>query len=262
MDDQLASATNREVFLGPTLTVDRCSGWGINIEANGVAFLEATGPWISGCGTPATGEGGIRVAPSAAIAARWSNLRVNRCYYDGIQISDGAHVFSGGYIQNCGHLDGDSAAGAHGILLAAISQVVIAGMEIFGNGNSTRGYGIYIEPSVNNYNIQSNAFFSNGQNAIYTTNASSTQIIRDNRGWVTENSGTANILNGTASVVVNHGLADVPTLVQVTAAGVQDAGAYWFVAPASFTATQFTLSYSTTAGAQRDFFWRATRGQA
>lgn len=262
MDDQLASATNREVFLGPTLTVDRCSGWGINIEANGVAFLEATGPWVSGCGTPATGEGGIRVAPSAAIAARWSNLRVNRCYYDGIQISDGAHVFSGGYVQNCGHLDGDSAAGAHGILLAAISQVTITGMEIFGNGNSTRGYGIYIEPSVNNYNIQSNAFFSNGQKAIYTTNASSTQIIRDNRGWVTENSGTANILNGTTSVAVNHGLADVPTLVQVTAAGVQDGGAYWFVAPGSFTATQFTLTYSTTAGAQRDFFWRATRGQA
>jgi hypothetical protein len=172
-------------------------------------------------------------------------------------------VFSGGYVQNCGYLDGPSAAGAHGILLAAISQVTITGMEIFGNGNATRGYGIYVEGTVNNYNIQSNAFFSNGQNAIYApSSATLTQFIRDNRGWVTENSGTANILTGNTSVVVNHGLAEAPTLVQVTAAGVQDAGAYWFVAPSSFTATQFTLTYSTTAGAQRDFFWRATRGQA
>ena len=136
-------------------------------------------------------------------------------------------------------------------------------MMIHNNGNATRGYGIYIEGTVTNYNIQSNSFFSNGQLAIYQPSGPSlAQIIRDNRGWVTENSGTANIPISTSSIVVNHGLADVPTLVQVTAAGLQDGGAYWYVASASFTSTQFTLTYSTTTGAQRDFFWRATRGQA
>ena len=258
-DSVLATVTNREVFLGSNLTIDTCSGWGINVEANGVALLEVTGAWVSACGNATTGEGGIRIAPSAGISARWSNIRVNYCYYDGVQINDGAHVFSGGFIRNCG----TGTPGGHGVLIAALAQATITGMEIHNNGNATRGYGIRIEGSVTNYNIQSNAFFGNGQLAIYQPSGPSlNRIIRDNRGWVTENSGTANILTGNTSVVVNHGLADAPTLVQVTAAGVQDAGAYWFVAPGSFTATQFTLTYSMIATAQRDFFWRATRGQA
>jgi len=259
MDSLLAGITNREVFLESGLTIDSCTGWGVNVEANGVALLEADGPWVSACGSVATGEGGIKVAPSAGVSARWSNLRVNYCYYDGVQINDGAHVFSGGYIRNCG----TGSSGGNGLTIAALSQATVTGMMIHNNGNATRGYGIRIEGTVTNYNIQSNSFFGNGQLAIYQPSGPDlNKIIRDNRGWVTENSGTANIANGTTSVVVNHGLADVPTLVQVTAAGAQDAGAYWFVAPSSFTATQFTLTYSMIATAQRDFFWRATRGQA
>ena len=251
--------TNREVFLGPGCTIDSCTGYGLNLEATSVALLEVNGVWVSACGNATTGEGGIRIAPSAGVSARWSNIRVNYCYGDGIAISDGAHVFSGGFIKNCG----TGTPGGHGMLIAALAQATVTGMEIHNNGNATRGYGIRIEGTVTNYNIQSNAFFGNGQLAIYQPSGPSlAQIIRDNRGWVTENSGTANILISTSSIVVNHGLADVPTLVQVTAAGAQDVGAYWFVDPGSFTATQFTLTYSTTTGAQRDFFWRATRGQA
>jgi hypothetical protein len=254
-----AGITNREVFLGPGCTIDLCSGYGINLEATSVTLLEVNGVWVSACGNATTGQGGIRIAPSAGVSARWSNIRVNYCYGDGVAISDGAHVFSGGFIKNCG----TGTPGGHGMLIATLAQATVTGMEIHNNGNATRGYGIRIEGTVTNYNIQSNAFFGNGQLAIYQPSGPSlNQLIRDNRGWVTENSGFANIVNGTTSVVVNHGLADVPTLVQVTAAGVQDAGAYWFVAPSSFTATQFTLIYSTTAGAQRDFSWRATRGQA
>ena len=254
-----AGITNREVFLGPGCTIDSCTGYGLNLEATSVALLEVNGVWVSACGNATTGEGGIRIAPSAGVSARWSNIRVNYCYGDGIAISNGAHVFSGGFIKNCG----TGTPGGHGMLIAALAQATVTGMEIHNNGNATRGYGIRIEGTVTNYNIQSNAFFGNGQLAIYQPSGPSlAQIIRDNRGWVTENSGTANILISTSSIVVNHGLADVPTLVQVTAAGAQDGGAYWFVDPGSFTATQFTLTYSTTTGAQRDFFWRATRGQA
>ena len=259
LDSTLAGVSNRELFLESGCTIDSCTGWGLNVEANGVALLEVDGLWVSGCGNSATSEGGVRIAPSAGISTRWSNLRINFCKFDGIQISDGAHVFSGGFIRNCG----TESPGGHGILLSALSQATITGMMIHNNGNATRGYGIYIEGTVTNYNIQSNSFFSNGQLAIYQPSGPSlAQIIRDNRGWVTENSGTANIPISTSSIVVNHGLADVPTLVQVTAAGLQDGGAYWYVASASFTSTQFTLTYSTTTGAQRDFFWRATRGQA
>lgn len=260
MDSVLAGVTNREVFLESGLTIDTCTGWGINVEANGVALLEADGPWISACGNSTTSEGGIRIAPSAGISARWSNLRVNYCYFDGVQINDGAHVFSGGFIRNCG----TGTPGGHGILLADSSQATFTGMMIHNNGNATRGYGIRIEGTINNYNIQSNAFFGNGQAAIYQPSGPSlTQIIRDNRGWVTENNGTATITTGNSTVVVNHGLADTPTFVEVGFAGPMDStSVYVYSAPSSFTSTQFTITYSSTAAVNRSFWWRATRGAA
>lgn len=255
-----SGTTNREVFLHSFCTIDNCTGWGINLEATSVALLEVDGAWISGCGSAANSEGGIRVAPSAGVSARWSNLRVNYCYYDGVVISDGAHVFSGGFIRACG----TGTPGGCGIHLSASSQVTVTGMMIHGNGNSTRGYGIRIEGTVDNYNIQSNAFFSNGQASIYQPSGpSNTQIIRDNRGWVTENNGTATITTGNTTVVVNHGLADTPTFVDVGFAGPMDAtDVYVYAAPGSFTSTQFTITYSQSAGSNRSFWWRATRGAA
>ena len=255
LDSSLASVTNREVFLQAGCTIDACSGFGLNVEANGVALLEVTGAWIASCGNASTVESGVRIAPSAGVSARWSNIRIYNCYGDGIAINSGTHCFSGGFVRNCG----TGTPGGHGIYLVAADQTTITGMMIHNNGNSTRGNGVSIEGTVTNYNIESNALFGNGQAAFYQPSGPSlNQIIRDNRGWVIENSGTAAVLSGNSSVVVNHGLSDVPTNVQLTFAGPQDGGAYAYAG--SFTSTQFTITYSTTAGANRDFFWKAKRG--
>jgi hypothetical protein len=212
LDDTLAGATNREVFLDSGLTIDSCTGWGLNIEANGVALLEADGPWIASCGNSTTNEGGIRIAPSSGMSARWSNLRVYSCYYDGIQLNSGTHNFSGGFIRNCG----TGTPGGHGLLIVACDHLLCNGMTIHNNGNVTRGYGISIAGTVNNYTVQGNYLFGNGQGAVYQPSGPSlTQTVRDNLGYTTENSGLAVVPSGSSTVVVNHGLDDTPTFVEV-----------------------------------------------
>ena len=253
--------TNREAFLGPFCTIDTCTGWGINLEATSLAYLETTGVWVSGCGSAGTGEGGVRVAPSAGVQAQWGNLRVQSCYYDGIQLNDGAHSFAGGFVKG----NGTGTPGGHGILIASssVSNSIVDALLVHNNGNVTRGYGVSIGAGADNYTITNNRFFSNGQGAINDANApSNTRVIRDNSGWVTENSGYATVLSGNTTVVVNHGLASTPTLVELTPASALDAGAYAYAATADFTTTQFTIRYSAAAGANRAFAWRATRGTA
>ena len=251
--------TNREVFFGAGCTIDSCTGWGINLEATSVAILEATGTWVASCGSVATGEGGIRIAPSAGVNARWTGCRIQYNYQDGMALNTGAHVISGCSINN----NGTGTPGGHGVLIvgASVSSCIINGCAINNNGNVTRGNGVSIGAAADNYSISGNRLFGNGSAQVSDANGPSlTRVIRDNSGWVTENSGSATVTNGTSSVVVSHGLSDTPTLVQIAFAGPQDAGAYAYVG--SFTSTQFTITYSTVAGANRDFYWRAVRGRS
>lgn len=253
--------TNREAFLGPFCTIDTCTGWGINLEATSLAYLETTGVWVSGCGSAGTGEGGVRIAPSAGVEAKWGNLRVQSSYYDGVQLNDGAHSFSGGFVKS----NGTGASGGHGILIAGagVSNCVITGLLIHSNGSGARGNGVAIGSAADNYLVSNNRFFSNGAAAVADANApSTTRVIRDNHGWITENSGYATVTTGNTTVVVSHGLGTTPTSVTLTPASALDVGAYAYVATADFTTTQFTIRYSAAAGADRAFAWRATRGNA
>ena len=256
-----AGIPNREVFLGSFCTIDTCTGWGINLEATSLAFLETNGVWVSGCGSAGTGEGGVRVAPSAGVQAKWGNLRVQSSYYDGVSLNDGAHSFSGGFIKS----NGTGASGGHGLLIAGsgVSNCSVDGILIHNNGSGARGNGISVGVGADNYTITNNRFFSNGAAAVADANApSTTRVVRDNSGWVTENSGYATVLSGNTTVVVSHGLADTPTSVVLTPASALDAGAYAYAAPADFTSTQFTIRYSAVAASNRAFAWRATRGSA
>ena len=233
------------------------------MAATSLAILEATGAWIAGCGNNATSIGGILVEASSGVSAKWSNLRVYANKYDGVVLNSGTHVFSGGQVLNSGGIVVGVNGGNGFTVGAAISNLNITGMLIHNNGNATRGTGIAVDGAANNFNIQSNSFFSNGVTSGTATNASLTQIVRGNRGWITENSGTATITTGNSTVVVNHGLADTPTFVDVGFAGPMDStSVYVYAAPGSFTTTQFTITYSAAAGVNRSFWWRATRGQA
>jgi hypothetical protein len=264
VDDTLqAGIPNRELFISPAATLDSCTGWGLNVENNGLSTLEAQGIWVSGCGSAGTGEGGIRIAPSfgVSLSANWGAPRIQNNYYDGMSLNAGIHSICGGFVRS----NGLGGPGGNGITLAnaAISGFNMGGCIVHSNGNATRGIGVDLSGAPASWSIVGNTFFGNGIKAINETVAPSVaRVIRGNAGWVTENNGTATILNGNATIVVNHGLSNTPTHIGFNFAGPQDAAANAYVTPGSITSTQFTITYPAAAGANRDFWWRAVRGQA
>ena len=88
---------------------------------------------------------------------------------------------------------------------------------------------------------------------IVSTSPNDNIEIRRNKGYVTENSGTATITADNTSVTVNHGLAATPTKVLVTPLG--DPGAYWYVA--NITSTTFDIVLSTAPASNVTFAWYA-----
>lgn len=249
---------NREIFVNPGCTIDASGEWGIVFKATSVALFQATGLWIASSGQTSATSGGVLVESGNTGSFSWTGTICFNNKYDGFSISDGSHNFSGGFFRN----NGNGASGGHGLNLVLPGRFLMTGATIHNNGNGSRGYGIYVAAAVNNYIIEANSFFGNGQGSVYSLNATLTQILRDNYGVVTENSGFANLPIGDTSVDVLHGLVDVPTSVLVTFASPQDPNAYVYSPPSSWTSTKFTVYYSTAATAQRDFSWRATRGQA
>lgn len=115
------------------------------------------------------------------------------------------------------------------------------------------------ETGTADYNQYINNKITNALNtAVVLVGANNT--VRSNGGWITENSGTAAILNTTTSIVVNHGLAATPTDVQISPAeNPTNAVTYWWVD--TLTATQFTIHVNADPGASNmDFRWRAVVG--
>lgn len=259
VDDTLQTGViNREIFLSPGCTIDGSGEWGIVFKTNSVALFQATGLWIASSGQTSATSGGVLVEAGNPGNFSWTGTICYNNAYDGFSISSGTHNITGGFIRN----NGSGASGGHGVALLNIDNATISSATIHNNGSASRGYGIYTTVGVNDFTIQTNQFFSNGQGPVFAPNTDLTAIYRDNFGYVTENSGFATLPSGSTTVDVLHGLSDVPTNVLLSFAGAQDANAYVYTAPSSWTTTKFTLTYSTTATANRDFSWRATRGQA
>lgn len=157
----------------------------------------------------------------------------------GIYIKD--NIFSGieGYGINC---------------LADISDSQITGNYF--SYNTLGGVNIASSGAVNN-TITNNVFQSCD---IGVNNNGTNTIIRDNAGWVTENSGTATVLNGSTSIEVSHGLATTPTQVIVSpSSNPTNNVSFWYVD--GINASSFTIRVNADPGAGNlSFAWRAAAG--
>lgn len=81
----------------------------------------------------------------------------------------------------------------------------------------------------------------------FVLNSDATTKISNNRGYVTESSGSATLVQGTTSIAVTHGLATTPTRVQITATS-NPYGKYWWISAKG--ATTFTITTDSVIGAQ------------
>ena len=98
------------------------------------------------------------------------------------------------------------------------------GASILGNDMRNPGTGYYDVniASVSSNNVITENYFSK------CSDAGTNNIIRFNRGFVTENSGTATISSGNTYIWVAHGLAGTPTYVQLTPKNDLGGRSFWW----------------------------------
>jgi hypothetical protein len=115
--------------------------------------------------------------------------------------------------------------------------------------------------SNDNSKITGNYFANSSSSAISISGSSvgSNVMLRNNYGYITENSGTATIPSSSTSVVVTHGLSKTPTLkdiaVIIGANPTNDPGNIWVD---TITSTQFTINCRNNPGASNlSLAWKA-----
>jgi hypothetical protein len=140
-----------------------------------------------------------------------------------------------------------------------IQRNQIRNNEIWNSKTNRVRYAIYLEAvgTKENYNeivgnvIESGVFLTDG---IRWEGAS--DIIKDNVDFVTQNSGTATIIAGQTSVIVNHGIDSSidPNKIKITVTPRSNIGSVWVD---SVTTTQFTIHCSSAPASDTQVDWYA-----
>lgn len=105
--------------------------------------------------------------------------------------------------------------------------------------------------------VANNSFTGTYQTSIVRANSLDKLQMRNNYGFVTENSGTATLLSAGTSIVVNHGLAVTPVAGDIIVVPMETWGnmtKFWID---TYSATQFTIHADIAPGADTDFAWKA-----
>lgn len=96
-----------------------------------------------------------------------------------------------------------------------------------------------------------------GQNTFYEGINNHTLTIRNNQGFITENSGTTTLVNGQTSIIVNHGLDIIPSAGDIMVTPIEAWGNMTSFYIDIYTATQFTIHADQNPSQDVDFAWKA-----
>ncbi len=122
----------------------------------------------------------------------------------------------------------------------------------------TQYIGIYIEVDATKIVIIGNVVFNNTYAQI-VNDAGAETLVRNNKGYVTESSGTTTITAAATTVVVTHGLAATPTRVFVSPTLLSSVTKWWVT---TLTSTQFTINVDQVPGVgTATFDWHAQVGE-
>ena len=183
--------------------------------------------------TPYSGARGVCISSSSTGAVE--GFYFSQCDFfqnggHGFYASGGTDFrFTGCTFVNNGKQSNNAYSGAY--FEAGVSNFQFVGNKFFSGVRgdvSMQAYGVYIVTGASNYYIiTDNEFKGNNLGAIYNGASGAERIVRNNRGYVTENSGTS---TGTgAEQTIPHGLATgltpnlvtvIPTVTGATVSGV------------------------------------------
>ena len=220
----------------------------------GEGIIVTEGEWITVTGNTCRGNL-LRGVDIETLSTTITNLVVNNNICDG---NSNAGISINGATDGTvvGNVCSDNTT--HGINLEA-GAGVDAQLTVTGNKCSGSTNGIHVK-NYQNCNITGNVLHTNTTQVLLEGTNTGTRI-RQNTGYVTENSGTATIASGNTSVVITHGLSITPTLDDISVIfgeqGTSDYGRFWI---STITSTQFTINVSADPGASNlDLAWRAAK---
>ncbi len=176
VDPDTVGLKNRELFLGPTLTIDGCGNRGLQFNAGSIGPVSINGTWIcsNGVGVDVKANQDGQFFLSMNGPKIWNNQS------DGFIISSGAFALGGAFrVSN----NGTGAGGGHGIWVAIDTGCPfdILGGIIANNGNVTKGIGLVIEDGNDYYSAQGIVFKENGQGTISNVpGTAATRLVQNN----------------------------------------------------------------------------------
>ena len=248
-----------------------CGGKGLKIQNGGKH-------WIRTCYFESCKRQGIYVGNSARLTCYGSYI-----YGNGDAGTSNIQIDAGGFFVFTDNVI--DAGYGHGLLMRSITKGIIIKGNLFLNNGEVGGQAhIYVNGGVTGLLISNNLFIddrsptkteygiyitnTNGDNdgliylnkilnvataKIYFAVSQPNVIVRNNQGYITENSGVATIPAGSTSVTVSHGLASAPKNVKVTPIG--DPGDRWWVANVGDMSFDIVVASAPTADIS--FYWEA-----
>ena len=116
-------------------------------------------------------------------------------------------------------------------------------------------YGIYVDGD--NCIFKNNDIRQSGKSSNFYQTGVTTIVLQNNVGYVTENSGTATLVNGNTSIAVTHGLNVTPAAGDIIVTPIEAWGNMTQFYIDTYTATQFTIHADLNPGQDVDFAWKA-----
>lgn len=235
----LTSGLGRGIFVEDAFDIALSGNVSENAKTDGIFLQRVTRASVVGWGARNNGDYGLRISGctdvtvGAGIASDNSQTTAN--------LSSGILVNKSGSTESTG--------------------IVISGVRTFDSqavvASKTQAYGIDVQ-DASEVVIQGNNVTGNRTGGMSIA-GTATQQTRNNKGWVTENSGTGSIASGSTSAVITHGLSVTPAakdiFVTFTENPTTDPGNIWID---TLTSTQFTVNVRTNPGASNlDFSWTA-----
>jgi hypothetical protein len=133
---------------------------------------------------------------------------------------------------------------------------LVANNKIVADGGDV-DYGIRLRASCNNNIVRSNDI--EGATTIGVFDEGSSNLISLNKGFVTENKGTATILSGTTSISVAHGCNYTPSAGDVSVVATSSLGNASFFIVSSISSSNITIAVNANPAVNVDFAWAVRR---
>ena len=262
------SNSSRLVIHGNTIRTNGSNGIAVSASQSMVSDNHCTGnthrgiqAWavdlvIVGNVASNNNEAGIQLEPDAHRAIIKGNI-TNENRRDGIYVRSDNCVISGNFAQSNSQINNNVS-----------SDITTDGDYNNIQNNTCRAgplafkprHGIRVSAAGATLNlVANNDLYNDGFATSPFGDVGAGTIVRNNRGWVTENSGAATVVNGTTLIVVNHGLVSTPTRVFLTTTLWSNSNKAWVT---NLTATQFTINVDADPGVgTATFNWKAQVGE-